>query len=222
MRVNYTAKLRRCDIDVDNLQIRWVFDEGGEVGPDHLLLRQTIPRTKITKVQRSSRGAENRHLRSKQLSVSHSKYNITADNFFWPLPFGRTNVLPSYVLQFCDFIARHFHTQLNAARKLRASFSRAISVGVARTINIAIRRLQLSTAARVGVPSVSTLCLRDPFAPSSPRRSIPKPPQLSLQTEQRICARLAVILKSSSEDLSSSLQSGSGLFCVDADTTVAE
>ena len=152
----------------------------------------------------------------------YSKYNITADNSFWPLPFGRTNVLPSYVLQFCDFIARHFPTQLNAARKLRASFSRSISVGVARTINTAIRRLQLSTAARVGVSSVSTLCLREPFAPSSPRRSIPKPPQLSLRTEQRICARLAVILKGSSEDLSSPLQLSSGRLCVAADTAVVD
>ena len=152
----------------------------------------------------------------------YNKYNITADNSFWPLPFGRTNVLSSYVLQFCAFVARHFPSQIDAARKLRASFSRAISVGVARTVNTASRRLQLSTATRVGVPSVPSLWLREPFAPSSPRRSIPKSPSPPLLTEQCIRARLAVILNGSSEDLASSLQLGSGLRCVGADTDVGD
>jgi hypothetical protein len=110
-------------------------------------------------------------------------------------------------------------------------FSRAISVGVARTTNLAIRRLQLGAAARVGVPDVSSIALREPFAPASPRRSIPKSPLLSLQTEQRMRAQLAVVLQAAvlSEDLreSSSLKSGSDQLCVDqlcvdADTSVVD
>ena len=135
--------------------------------------------------------------------AKYAKYDIPSQAFF-PLPFGRTNVLSEEVLDFCDFISRHFPAHTDVARKLRASFSRAICAGVARTTNLAFRRLQLSVAARVGVPGVSSLALRDPFLPVSPRRVLPKPPSLSLQSEARLRARLATVLRGCSEDLRSS------------------
>ena len=153
--------------------------------------------------------------------AKYHKYDIP-DNALAVLSIGRTNVLSHDTLQFCALVARHFPTLIDAARKLRASFSRAISVGVARTFNTAMRRLQLSAAARVGVPDVSSLALREPFAPPSPRRRIPKSPFLSLQSEQRLRARLAVVLAGGNDDLreSLSLQSGPDHSCVDADAVV--
>jgi hypothetical protein len=153
----------------------------------------------------------------------YHKYDIP-DNALAVLSVGRTNVLSHDTLQFCALVARHFPALIDVARKLRASFSRAISVGVARTFNTAVRRLQLSAAARVGVPDVSSFALREPFVPSSPRRRIPKSPGLSLQSEQRLRARLAVVLAGCSEDSreSSSLQFGSGHLCADADTVVED
>ena len=155
--------------------------------------------------------------------AKYYKYDI-ADNALAVLSVGRTNVLSHDTLQFCALTARHFPALTDVARKLRASFSRAISVGVARTFNVAIRRLQLSAAARVGVPDVSSFALREPFVPVSPRRRIPKIPPLSLQSEQRLRARLAVVLAGSSADSreSVSLRSAPGQKCVGTDTAVVE
>jgi len=143
--------------------------------------------------------------------AKYAKYAIPSQAFF-PLPFGRTNVLSEEVLDFCDFTSRHFPAHSDVARKMRATFSRAISVGVARTINLAFRRLQLSVAARVGIPGISSFALRNPFSPASPRRLPPKFPSLSLQTETRFRAQLATVLRGCSEDLveSSSLLDARG------------
>ena len=126
--------------------------------------------------------------------AKYSKYAIPPHVFF-PLPFGRTNVLSEEILEFCDFASRHFPTHTDVARKLRATFSRAISVGVARTTNLAFRRLQLSVAARVGISGISSFALRTPFSPAPLRRPFPKPPLLSLQTESRMRAQLAAVLQ---------------------------
>jgi len=107
--------------------------------------------------------------------------------------------------------------------KLRASISRAILVGVARTTNLAFRRLQLSAAACVGVPGISFFALRNPFAPAPPRRVIPKPPLLSLSTQDRLRAQLALVLAGSSEESlePSLLRHASGQECA-ADGTAVE
>ncbi len=89
---------------------------------------------------------------------------------------------------------------------------------------VKLRRLQLSAAARVGVPDVSSLALREPFVPPSPRRRIPKSPCLFLHSEQRLRARLAVVLAGSSDDSRESLllKSRADLVCAAADTDVEE
>ncbi len=108
-------------------------------------------------------------------------------------------MLSEEVLEFCNFISKHFPTHTDVSRKLRASFSHAISFGVARTTNLAFRRLQLSAAARVGIPGISSLALRNPFSPASPRRLLPKSPSLFLQTEARLRAQLAAVLGGSED-----------------------
>ena len=50
----------------------------------------------------------------------YKKYAI-ADNAFFPLPFGRTNVLSQEIFDFCSLVARHFATVSDVDRKLRAS-----------------------------------------------------------------------------------------------------
>ena len=153
----------------------------------------------------------------------YAKYAIPPHVFF-PLPFGRTNVLSEEVLDFCDFTSRHFPEHSDVSRKLRATFSRAISVGVARTTNLAFRRLQLSVAARVGVSGVSALALRNPFSPEPLRRFFPKSPLPSLQMETHLRARLASVLHGSSEDSREALllQVARGRLCVDGDSAVVE
>jgi hypothetical protein len=48
-------------------------------------------------------------------------------------------------LLFCDFIAKYFPAIAKAYDRLRASMSRAICVGAARTVNMAIKRSQLAS-----------------------------------------------------------------------------
>jgi hypothetical protein len=128
----------------------------------------------------------------------YSKYAI-ADNAFFPLPFGRTNALSQEIFDFCALIARHFATVSDVDRKLRATFSRAICVGAARTFNLAVRRLQISAAARVGVRAISAFALQ-PVRAMAQRRALPKSPLPLIQNESNMCARLAVVLRGSEED----------------------
>jgi hypothetical protein len=72
-------------------------------------------------------------------------YDITLHHFF-PLAFGRTNILSRETLRFCDFVGLYFPKSLKVSDKLRATVSRSISAGVASTFNATIRRLQLATA----------------------------------------------------------------------------
>jgi phytoene dehydrogenase-like protein len=155
--------------------------------------------------------------------LKYAKYAIPPQVFF-PLPFGRTNVLSEEILDFCEFTSRHFPSHTDVARKLRATFSRAITVGVARTTNLAFRRLQLSVAARVGVSGISSLALRNPFSLAPLRRSFPKSPLLSLQTESRLRAQLATVLRGSSEDSHESLLllSARGRLCEDSASSVED
>ncbi len=47
-------------------------------------------------------------------------------------------------LRFCNFVGAYFPQGLKVVDRLRATFSRAISAGVASTLNDSIRRLQLA------------------------------------------------------------------------------
>jgi hypothetical protein len=79
--------------------------------------------------------------------AKYAKYNIGP--CILSFAFGRTNILSQEVLDFCAYTARHFPHHIEVNPKMRASFSRAICVRVARTFNLAVRRMQLSAAARV-------------------------------------------------------------------------
>lgn len=71
------------------------------------------------------------------------KYRI-APNRFFPLAFGRTNVLAKDTLRFCEVVGSYFHQSLKVADKIRACLSRAITNSVAATLNNEVRRLQLA------------------------------------------------------------------------------
>lgn len=73
----------------------------------------------------------------------YREYDITLHHFF-PLAFGRTNILSRESLRFCDFVGKYFPKSLRVADRLRATFSRSITAGVAATFNAAVRRLQLA------------------------------------------------------------------------------
>ena len=107
----------------------------------------------------------------------------------------------------------HFPTAIHPDRKLRATFSRAIYSGVARTLNMAMRRLQISAAARVAVPAIPAFALRLPPA-SAGRRSFPKSPLPLIRHESYLRARLAQVLRPVSDELTSSPRRLFGPQCV--------
>ena len=72
------------------------------------------------------------------------KYFILPWRFF-PLAFGRTNVLSRETLRFCEAVGAYFPNALKIEAKIRACLSRAITSGVAATFNDEMRQLQLST-----------------------------------------------------------------------------
>ena len=93
----------------------------------------------------------------------YSKYRIPHNAFFL-LPFGRTNVLSQEIFDFCSLVGRYFTKHVRADEKLRASFSRAIYVGVSQYFNLAIRRLQISVTQERAVASVPFASLTAPYA----------------------------------------------------------
>ena len=95
----------------------------------------------------------------------YCKYRIP-DSGFFPLPFGRTNVLSQEIFDFCGLISSWFPPLACVEHKLLATFSRAIYSGVAQSFNIAVRRLQLSVSSQVPVPLISVAALVvEPEAP---------------------------------------------------------
>jgi len=95
---------------------------------------------------------------SREKLSKYYKYNIANDRFH-PLSVGRTNILSHHTLRFCDLAASYFPKQLNVYDKLRATFSRSITVGVAITLSEAVRRLQLAVSNSVAfsmVPQMSS------------------------------------------------------------------
>lgn len=81
--------------------------------------------------------------RSREKRLKYHRYDIPAHLFF-PVSVGRTNVLSSDAAAFCDFIAKCYPAVPKAADKIRAAIGRAITVGAARTFNLALRRAQLA------------------------------------------------------------------------------
>ena len=131
--------------------------------------------------------------------AKYHKYVIPAVSFF-PLPFGRTNVLSAEIFKFCSEVGERFPRHFRVEQKLLATFSRSIYVGVAHTLNLAMRRLQLSVSALVSLSSVRSLPLLQPFAPQIRTRPLPLNPSMSALTEPLIHARLAAVFAGSSSD----------------------
>ncbi len=122
----------------------------------------------------------------------YHKYNFVTENGFFPLPFGRTNVLSTEILQFCSLIGRYMPPHMRARDKLVASFSRAIYSGVAQTFNLAVRRLQLSAAQRVPLASFPYSSLRDPYVTVARARNINsrRPPFADVSLVESLAAAL--------------------------------
>jgi hypothetical protein len=115
------------------------------------------------------------------------------DNSFYPLPFGRTNVLADDVFAFCTFIGNFLPKNMRADAKLRATFSRAIYAGTARLHNLA-RRMQLSAAQRLPLSSFSFSSLLDPYALEHSDRSSRRDPRWTAFTDASLTAGLAAAL----------------------------
>ena len=134
--------------------------------------------------------------KAREKRKKYANYALTTDNFF-PLPFGRTNVLSPEICDFCSMVDRHFPNHFHAERKLRATFSRAIYVGTSQLMNLAVRRLQLSVTARVRAPLVSPAAVLSPYASLSRYRLIRRPPHKFSSTHALLIPRLAAILAGS-------------------------
>ena len=127
-------------------------------------------------------------------------YKYQTGRSFFPLPFGRTNVLSKDFFEFCDVIDTHFPAYFRAGRKLRASISRAIYVGSAHTVNLAIRRLQLSVASRIPLAQLRSSILSAPYAPVPRLRPTERPPSLYSSPFVHFQSRIASILDGSQAD----------------------
>ena len=100
-----------------------------------------------------------------QKRSTYRMYDIKLHHFF-PLAFGRTNILSRETLRFCDFIGNYFPKSLKVSDRLRATFSRSIASGVASTFNATIRRLQLAAANSVAFSMIPPLSEQRRFSHS--------------------------------------------------------
>ena len=103
----------------------------------------------------------------------YSKYAIPAHHFF-PLAFGRTNILARDTLRFCEVVGCYFPKALRVEDKLKATLSRAIASGVAATFNKVLRRIQLAEANRLAfslIPPVPEYLLQR--SKSSSKQPVP-------------------------------------------------
>ena len=96
-------------------------------------------------------------------SRKYHKYNFITDTGFFPLPFGRTNILSTEIFRFCALIGNHLPPHMRAPDQLIATFSRSIYSGVAQTVNVAVRRLQLSAAQRLPFAAFPFAALHHPY-----------------------------------------------------------
>lgn len=109
----------------------------------------------------------------------YAKYRMPRHHFF-PLAFGRTNVLSRDSFRFCQMVGNYFPTHLHVADRLRATISRAIVNGVAASLNSAVRRVQLAVANQVAFSMIAPV-------PDLARRAS----SLSLRTLTRLHAPLS-------------------------------
>jgi hypothetical protein len=137
----------------------------------------------------------------------YRKYDIP-DNppSFFPLPLGRTNVFSQEVFDFCDLVDRHFPRHYRVNQKLRATFSRALCVGLSHTLNLAVRRFQMCMASRVALPLIPVPALLHPLLPAPRSRPVPRAIPFESSFPQLFNAQLAAILAGSSVDSSESAE----------------
>ena len=136
-------------------------------------------------------------LKEKAKRSEYSKYLIPSQRFF-PLAFGRTNILSRDTLRFCDIVGTYFPKSLKVTDKIRACFSRAITSGVAATLNDEVRRLQLAALNSVAfsmVPPAPDRCARQPPPKTLLHSSAARPSALS-NSSASLNVRLATILSS--------------------------
>ena len=131
----------------------------------------------------------------------YAKHGLNSDAFF-PLPFSRTNALSSEVFNFCALVDRHFPSHFHVHRKLRATFARAIYCGVAQHVNLAVRRMQLSVAARVKAPAISPAAVLSPFVSLSRFRLVPRAPAKFSSSHALLIPCLSSILAENLADAS--------------------
>ncbi len=143
-----------------------------------------------------------------RLKVQKYHKYLIASRRFYALPFGRTNVLSAEIRDFCSVVGASFPLHFRAEQKLLATFSRSIYVGVTHTLNLAIRRMQLSLTARVPLSSVRPLPLLSPFAPLSRTRPLPRHLSMSALTEPLLHARISAVFAGNSSELSHELSEG--------------
>ena len=100
-------------------------------------------------------------LRSREKRSKYSKYAVPP-RLFHPVSVGRTNVLGRDAIVFIDFIDGYYADSVKAGDKLRAAIGRAIVVGAARTMSMAIRRAQLAAFNARALPLISGSLFLDP------------------------------------------------------------
>jgi hypothetical protein len=113
--------------------------------------------------------------KSQEKRRKYAGYLLEPEVFF-PLPFSRTNALSREIFDFCEAVDKHFPDHFRVERKLRATFARAVYVGVAQHVNLAVRRMQVSVAARVKAPVISPAAILSPFISLSRFRLVPRAP----------------------------------------------
>jgi ribonuclease HI len=97
------------------------------------------------------------NVRSQAKRLKYHKYDIPRHLFF-PISIGRTNVLSDDALEFCSFVAKSFPKLPKACDKLKASIGRAITVGSARTLSVALRQMQFAAFNDRAVSTIPRLC----------------------------------------------------------------
>jgi hypothetical protein len=89
--------------------------------------------------------------KSQEKRRKYAGYLLEPEVFF-PLPFSRTNALSREIFDFCEAVDKHFPDHFRVERKLRATFARAVYVGVAQHVNLAVRRMQVSCESTGYIP----------------------------------------------------------------------
>jgi ribonuclease HI len=130
----------------------------------------------------------------------YHKYNFITDKGFFPLPFGRTNIISNQVLRFCSLIGNYMPPHMRASDQLIATFSRAIYSGVAQTVNVAIRRLQLSAAQCLPLAQFPFASLRQPYVEEPRSRSAVRGPRHPPYADVPLVESLAAVLAASSPE----------------------